>query len=362
MSQHHAAVAAATGTAASIVLVLCVPFLALGGGVGLDGIAQTPCGAGPAEAPDGTPTILGESDLTAPEIQTWWESSRRGQPFRLTVPISRLIDTYLTEGSDEGLRGDIAFAQAVVETGWFTNSDTAINNFAGIAHYDDAASGTGFTDPTTGVRAQIQLLKKYAAGNDTPLAHPNIAPKAGAEATTWGGLAGTWATDPDYWTTISTIYQSMAGSSPTPSATGSSPTECLPAAVTANGPVELVEIAGIGATNAQWAPQVRAMLAAAASDGLTLTGSSYRDPSQQIALRRTHCGTSQYATYEMPASQCRPPTARPGTSRHELGLAIDFRSCSTRSTPCYRWLASHAETYGISNLPSEPWHWSTDGR
>jgi LAS superfamily LD-carboxypeptidase LdcB len=46
---------------------------------------------------------------------------------------------------------------------------------------------------------------------------------------------------------------------------------------------------------------------------------------------------------------------------HERGLAVDFASCSTRSNPCYRWLAANAARYGLFNLPSEPWHWSTNG-
>ena len=42
------------------------------------------------------------------------------------------------------------------------------------------------------------------------------------------------------------------------------------------------------------------------------------------AVRRANCGSSNYAIYQMPASACSPPTARPGTSMHEQGLAIDF--------------------------------------
>jgi len=78
----------------------------------------------------------------------------------------------------------MAFAQAVLETGDFTNSDTAINNFAGIGHFDGTASGSPFPNPIIGVRAQIQLLKKLALGNDAPLANPDVAPGAGASAST----------------------------------------------------------------------------------------------------------------------------------------------------------------------------------
>ncbi len=45
---------------------------------------------------------------------------------------------------------------------------------------------------------------------------------------------------------------------------------------------------------------------------------------------------------------------------HERGLAIDFAACSTRSTPCYQWLSRNAARFGLHDLPSEPWHWSTN--
>jgi probable HAF family extracellular repeat protein len=111
--------------------------------------------------------------------------------------------------------------------------------------------------------------------------------------------------------------------------------------------------------------QIDRLLAAAEADGISLTGHGYRDHGRQIALRRAHCGTSDYAIYQMPASRCSPPTARPGTSMHERGEAIDF-SCDgmlirSHSNPCYRWLEDHAADYGLYNLPSEAWHWSTNG-
>jgi len=49
-----------------------------------------------------------------------------------------------------------------------------------------------------------------------------------------------------------------------------------------------------------------------------------------------------------------PPTARPGTSNHEQGLAIDFDRRSSRGAAFSQWLASHAPEFGIYNLRSEP--------
>jgi hypothetical protein len=107
--------------------------------------------------------------------------------------------------------------------------------------------------------------------------------------------------------------------------------------------------------------RVTALIAAAAADGVALNGWGYRDAMRQVELRRAHCGGSYDAVFHMPSSSCRPPTARPGRSMHERGLAVDFAHCSSRSTGCYQWLAKNAAAYGLFNLPSEPWHWSVNG-
>jgi len=128
--------------------------------------------------------------------------------------------------------------------------------------------------------------------------------------------------------------------------------------------IELVTVGGI-TVNALVEDQVRGILAAMSARGFTLGGGGYRSIESQIRLRRANCGTSDYAIWEMPASRCRPPTARPGLSQHEVGLAIDFtldgRVLRTRDSDVFRALAEIAPQFGFYNLPSEPWHWSTTG-
>jgi probable HAF family extracellular repeat protein len=129
--------------------------------------------------------------------------------------------------------------------------------------------------------------------------------------------------------------------------------------------LELVTVRGI-TVNTAIAGQVEALLAAAEADGFTFTGGGHRSPERQVELRRQNCGTSYYAVYEMPSSQCSPPTARPGRSMHERGLAIDFNCrgelVDSRSDPCFQWLNANANRFGLFNLPSEPWHWSVNGQ
>ena len=126
----------------------------------------------------------------------------------------------------------------------------------------------------------------------------------------------------------------------------------------------LTTVGGI-TVNSRIAESLRGLLAAASSAGFRLGGYGYRDINAQIQLRRQNCGTSDYAVWQMPADSCSPPTARPGFSMHEQGLAIDFQSngsfINSRSNPAFGWLAANASRFGFTNLPSEPWHWSNPG-
>ncbi len=133
---------------------------------------------------------------------------------------------------------------------------------------------------------------------------------------------------------------------------------------TSSSELVIVTVKGIE-VNELIADDVAAMVEAAAIDGITLSGNGYRSTERQISLRRQNCGTSNWDIYQRSASSCSPPTAVPGSSQHEIGLAIDFRNNGhaivSRSDPAFVWLAEHAGQYGFFNLPSEPWHWSTTG-
>ena len=117
---------------------------------------------------------------------------------------------------------------------------------------------------------------------------------------------------------------------------------------------------------AEIAPAVEAMIAAAAANGVRLTGSGYRSTAEQISIRRSVCGPTDYDIWDKPSWECSPPVARPGYSMHERGLAIDFvvqdDLMRSQSNPAFLWLSQNAVKYGFYNLPSEPWHWSVNGR
>ena len=137
-----------------------------------------------------------------------------------------------------------------------------------------------------------------------------------------------------------------------------------------SGPNPQLRTVGGITVAASIAPQVEALLNAARADGIVLGGHGYRSPEVTARLRIAN-GCPD--VYESPASSCRVPTARPGSSMHEQGLAIDFtyrgqticfpRSASRCSGNAgFEWLRQNAANYGLHNLPREAWHWSTNGR
>ncbi len=130
-------------------------------------------------------------------------------------------------------------------------------------------------------------------------------------------------------------------------------------------PDEIVNVRGIE-IHYSLADQLLALVNHAEADGIILGGFGWRSTERQIELRMQNCGTTDYLIFDAPSEECWPPTARPATSNHEAGTAVDFTAngaaITDRNTAGFQWLAQHAATYGFYNLWSEPWHWSEDGR
>jgi D-alanyl-D-alanine carboxypeptidase len=105
----------------------------------------------------------------------------------------------------------------------------------------------------------------------------------------------------------------------------------------------------------------RRMVDDAKAAGISISGGGFRTKQRQIELRKINGCPDVWTA---PASSCRVPTAIPGRSLHEIGMAVDItsggRSLTSRS-PAFKWLQAHADEYGFVNLPSEPWHWSITG-
>jgi len=194
--------------------VLVVTLVALGSGLG----------SSSASAASATP-VMGRSRVTAPQLAAWFRS--KGKTSKATVSIDALAGHFISEGADEGVAGDLAFAQAIVETGYFTFSTRVLpsfNNFSGLGAVDGGTGAATFASAELGVRAQIQHLRAYADPTVTTakLAHPVIDPRFSlvapkGKAPTWEQFGnGIWATDPGYAAKVLGNYQQILDFAGTP--------------------------------------------------------------------------------------------------------------------------------------------------
>ena len=115
--------------------------------------------------------------------------------------------------------------------------------------------------------------------------------------------------------------------------------------------------------NSLIAEKIKQMMEAAHAAGVNITPESdFRSSAKQAALYEQNC----------PGGTCSVATAKPGTSQHERGLAVDWglngqticypnATCPAGSNAGYDWLMANAKTYGFYKLDSEAWHFSTSG-
>jgi hypothetical protein len=95
--------------------------------------------------------IMGPARLSGAQILDWLDA-RRPRPlgtYAATVPLETLVRIYLEEGAAEGVTGDVAFMQSVIETGWFRfmgSVPATLNNFAGIGSTDRNPAPAAFAD------------------------------------------------------------------------------------------------------------------------------------------------------------------------------------------------------------------------
>lgn len=122
--------------------------------------------------------------------------------------------------------------------------------------------------------------------------------------------------------------------------------------------IRICKVQGI-IVNASIASNVNNLINTARAQGLKLTGGGFRTMQDQINTRiANHCPD----IYNSPPRSCHPQTARPGYSNHQMGFAIDFGNSGSHDTAVYKWLDANASSFGLKNLPPEPWHWSIDGK
>jgi hypothetical protein len=128
-----------------------------------------------------------------------------------------LAHYYLTFGEYYGIRGDVAFAQAIHETDFFRFTGVVQanqHNFCGLGATGPDNPGASFTAPREGVLAHIQHLFAYATTKPLPDKYPLVDPRFDlvnrGSASTWTALNGKWAVPgTHYGESILNLYERM---------------------------------------------------------------------------------------------------------------------------------------------------------
>ncbi|GAA0740722.1 glucosaminidase domain-containing protein [Clostridium oceanicum] len=164
-------------------------------------------------------SIVGKSKLTSNQMAEYVIRNKKNP--KLNISIKELAEIFIEEGEIEGVRGDIAFCQAIKETGFFEYGGQVLpeqNNYAGIGALNNQARGKGawFKSEREGVRAQIQHLKGYATvqslKKDIVDPRYSILKSAGllGTAPNFEDLNGKWAVPGDgYGESILSIYDKI---------------------------------------------------------------------------------------------------------------------------------------------------------
>jgi|GEM_PF-2437672 len=151
----------------------------------------------PPEKPD---SIMGSVTATKEQIKSLI-TEKSGGNYKLNCTLDELIDLFYEEGELEGVRGDVAMCQSILETGWFRYGGDVSweqNNYCGMGAVGGGASGATFNTPRLGVRAQIHHLKAYATTVPAeefknPIASPRFHLVTRGIAPLWTDLSGRWA-------------------------------------------------------------------------------------------------------------------------------------------------------------------------
>lgn len=189
-------------------------------------------------------SIMGEAIATREQLISF--SREREREFRVLIPkvyrrpyieIPNLIDYYLELGEEYGIRGDIAYLQAIKETNFFQFTGLVQpfqNNYSGIwatgspltgeepfngvspdkMKFEPGLHGVTFISPRVGVEAQIQHLYAYATTAPLPEGKELLSPRfkyvnRGC-APRWVDLGGKWAYpgyDPSSFSSLQEAFQ-----------------------------------------------------------------------------------------------------------------------------------------------------------
>lgn len=130
---------------------------------------------------DGGYSIMGTTNVTLAQMINYYQANETYPSFYTNTDAPNLYEfckIYVEECNAEGVRAEVAFAQAMKETGFLRyRGDVRITqfNFAGIGATGNGNPGYSFPTVRMGIRAQVQHLKAYATSE--PLRQEVVDPR-----------------------------------------------------------------------------------------------------------------------------------------------------------------------------------------
>jgi hypothetical protein len=129
-----------------------------------------------------------------------------------------IAPAYLKVGEKYGIRGDVAFSQSVIETGYFKfDGGTAVtpdqHNYCGMGVTSKGMKGNSFDTIEDGVTAQMQHLLAYASKAAIPSGDKVLDPRFSLVtrgiAPNWEDLNNRWAMNSNYGQSILAVYDKV---------------------------------------------------------------------------------------------------------------------------------------------------------
>jgi len=170
--------------------------------------------------------ISGASNVTVTQMMAYYNKNATYPSFYATSDaptLKKFCQLYYAECEKEGIRAEVAFAQAMHETNFLRyGGDVNISqyNFAGIGATGGGVQGNSFATVRLGIRAQVQHLKAYA--NSESLSQTCVDPRfqyvqrGCAPYVEWLSIPNNpygkgWATNPLYGSSLRKMINAMRG-------------------------------------------------------------------------------------------------------------------------------------------------------
>lgn len=190
-------------------------------------------------------TIMGSTTVTLKQMTDQYENQGVTYPAQTlqeggAESIEEFCRIILEEAALEGVRGEVVYEQAMLETGWLQfggDAQAQQYNFAGLGTTGGGVQGLSYPDVRTGIRAQVQHLKAYASTDELNEncvdARFDIVRRGSAPYVEWLGIqenpnGGGWAAGADYGTKLRTLLAELKGETYAPGTSGENKTVSAP--------------------------------------------------------------------------------------------------------------------------------------